>query len=161
MKAWIPPAEFPVDEGCAEGVLYSPPRGAAGSRRHARRSRHVRDRLPPVQDILAKYNPGVEGQEFATGSAAKFIAAGSDIVFEVHYTATRQAGEGPIVSRHRPRRRAAQAASPDDDRRSAHAISRFPQGARLRSQGRDDRQRAAKARLGFSRTCTIARRTTS
>ena len=42
----------------------------------------------PVQDILAKYNPGVEGQEFATGNAAKFIAAGSDIVFEVHYTAT-------------------------------------------------------------------------
>ena len=41
-----------------------------------------------MQDILAKYNPGVEGQEFATGSAAKFIAAGSDIVFEVHYTAT-------------------------------------------------------------------------
>jgi hypothetical protein len=42
----------------------------------------------PVQDILAKYNPGVAGQEFSTGSAAKFIAAGSDIVFEVHYTAT-------------------------------------------------------------------------
>ena len=41
-----------------------------------------------MQDILAKYNPGVEGQEFATGDAAKFIAAGSDIVFEVHYTAT-------------------------------------------------------------------------
>src|SRR4030095_12374825 len=42
----------------------------------------------PVQDILAKYNPGVEGQEFSTGDAAKFIAAGSDIVFEVHYTTT-------------------------------------------------------------------------
>src|SRR4029453_5657877 len=42
----------------------------------------------PVQDILAKYNPGVEGQEFGTGDAAKFIAAGSDIVFEVTYTAT-------------------------------------------------------------------------
>jgi len=41
----------------------------------------------PVQDILAKYNPGVEGQEFTTGDAAKFIAAGSDIVFEIHYTA--------------------------------------------------------------------------
>jgi hypothetical protein len=30
----------------------------------------------------------VEGQAFTTGSAAKFIAAGSDIVFEVHYTAS-------------------------------------------------------------------------
>jgi hypothetical protein len=42
----------------------------------------------PAQDILAKYNPGVEGQQFTTGSAAKFIAAGSDIVFEAHYTAS-------------------------------------------------------------------------
>ena len=50
----------------------------------------------PVQDILAKYNPGVEGQEFATGNAAKFIAAGSDIVFEVHYTATGKPRNGPI-----------------------------------------------------------------
>jgi len=42
--------------------------------------------IMPVQDILAKYNPGVEGQEFTEGNAAKFIAAGSDIVFESHYT---------------------------------------------------------------------------
>ena len=42
----------------------------------------------PVQDILAKYNPGVAGQNFTVGDAAKFIAAGSDIVFEIHYTTT-------------------------------------------------------------------------
>ena len=42
----------------------------------------------PAHDILANYNPGVEGQQFTTGGAAKFIAAGSDIVFEAHYTAS-------------------------------------------------------------------------
>ena len=38
--------------------------------------------------MLAKYNPGVEGQGFTIGGAAKFIPAGSDIVFEVHYNTT-------------------------------------------------------------------------
>ena len=42
----------------------------------------------PVQDILAKSNPGVAGQKFTVGNVAKFIAAGSDIVFEIHYTTT-------------------------------------------------------------------------
>ena len=37
------------------------------------------------QDMLAKYNPGVNAQEFTVGDAAKFIPAGSDIVFECHY----------------------------------------------------------------------------
>ena len=46
----------------------------------------------PVQDILAKYNPGVAGQNFTVGDAAKFIAAGSDIVFEIHYTTTGKPG---------------------------------------------------------------------
>ena len=41
-----------------------------------------------MQDILAKDNPGVAGQKFTVGNAAKFIAAGSDIVFEIHYTTT-------------------------------------------------------------------------
>jgi hypothetical protein len=35
--------------------------------------------------MLAKYNPGVNAQEFTVGGAAKFIPAGSDIVFECHY----------------------------------------------------------------------------
>ena len=42
----------------------------------------------PAQEILAKYNPGVNAQEFTVGDAAKFVAAGSDIVFECHYTTT-------------------------------------------------------------------------
>ena len=72
-----------------EGVLYSPPRGAPGTDGLPQVAALSETGYRPVQDILAKYNPGVEGQEFATGDAAKFIAAGSDIVFEVHYAATR------------------------------------------------------------------------
>lgn len=39
-----------------------------------------------VQEILAKYNPGIEPQEFTMNGAAKLIPKGSDIVFEAHYT---------------------------------------------------------------------------
>ena len=60
-----------------EGVLYSPPRGAIGTDGPPQVAALSETGYRPVQDILAKYNPGVEGQEFATGAAAKFIAAGS------------------------------------------------------------------------------------
>ncbi len=41
-----------------------------------------------VQEILAKYNPGVEPQVFDEDHSAKLIPKGSDIVFETHYTTT-------------------------------------------------------------------------
>lgn len=88
MKAWIRPPNSGWMKDAPEGVLYSPPRGAPGSDRLPQQAALSATGYRPVQDILAKYNPGVEGQEFGTGHAAKFIAAGSDIVFEVHYTAT-------------------------------------------------------------------------
>src|SRR5262245_16244080 len=89
MKAWVRPPDSPWMKDAPEGETYDPPRGAAGfdgttPQPIALSATGYR----PVQDILAKYNPGVEGQAFTTGSAAKFIAAGSDIVFEVHYTAS-------------------------------------------------------------------------
>ena len=88
MKAWIRPPNSTWMKDAPEGVLYSPPRGAAGFDGVAPQPPPLSATgYRPVQDILAKYNPGVEGQEFTTGGAAKFIAAGSDIVFEVHYTA--------------------------------------------------------------------------
>ncbi len=87
MKAWIRPPNSAWMKDAPEGVLYSPPRGAAGIDGVASQPPLSATGYRPVQDILAKYNPGVEGQEFSTGNAAKFIAAGSDIVFEVHYTA--------------------------------------------------------------------------
>jgi mono/diheme cytochrome c family protein len=89
MKAWIRPPNSTWMKDAPEGVMYNPPRGAAGFDGVGPQMAPVSATgYRPVQDILAKYNPGVEGQEFTTGNAAKFIAAGSDIVFEAHYTTT-------------------------------------------------------------------------
>jgi hypothetical protein len=38
-------------------------------------------------DILGKFNPGLGAQTFDFGDSAKFVPKGSDLVFEVHYTA--------------------------------------------------------------------------
>jgi hypothetical protein len=38
-------------------------------------------------DILGKFNPGLGAQDFTIQGAAKFIPKGSDLVFELHYTA--------------------------------------------------------------------------
>jgi len=38
-------------------------------------------------DILGKFNPGVGAQSFVFGDSAKFVPKGSDLVFEIHYTA--------------------------------------------------------------------------
>ena len=62
-----------VDEGRAGRRVAQT---AAGSLLRARKA---------VARILAKYNPGVNGQAFTVDGAAKFIPAGSDIVFECHY----------------------------------------------------------------------------
>ena len=87
MKAWIRPPGSAWMKDAPEGVLYNPPRGQAGQVGAVAETVKVSaSGIMPVQDILAKYNPGVEGQEFTEGNAAKFIAAGSDIVFESHYT---------------------------------------------------------------------------
>jgi hypothetical protein len=87
MKAWIRPPGSSWMNDAPEGVLYNPPRGQTAAMPPAAIPLSASG-YRPAQDILAKYNPGVEGQEFTTGNAAKFIAAGSDIVFEAHYTTT-------------------------------------------------------------------------
>ena len=38
-------------------------------------------------DILGKFNPGLGAQRFDVSGAAKFVPKGSDLVFELHYTA--------------------------------------------------------------------------
>jgi len=38
-------------------------------------------------DILGKFNPGLGSQNFTSEGAAKFVPKGSDLVFELHYTA--------------------------------------------------------------------------
>jgi hypothetical protein len=41
-------------------------------------------------DILGKFNPGVGAQDFVLGDSAKFVPKGSQLVFEIHYTAIGQ-----------------------------------------------------------------------
>src|SRR6185503_4853486 len=86
MKAWIRPPGSQWLKDAPEGELYVPKRG--GSDPAAAAAAPERTGPRPAQEILAKYNPGVNAQEFSVGDAAKFIAAGSDIVFEIHYTTT-------------------------------------------------------------------------
>src|SRR5205085_5648222 len=38
-------------------------------------------------DIIGKFNPGLGAQDFSVEGAAKFVPKGSDLVFELHYTA--------------------------------------------------------------------------
>jgi hypothetical protein len=85
MKAIIRPPGSTWLAQVPEGELYVPQRGEGSDRSVPQPSASG---PLPVQDILAKYNPGVSGQTFTVGNAAKFIAAGSDIVFEIHYTTT-------------------------------------------------------------------------
>ena len=85
MKAIIRPPNSTWLANVPEGELYVPQRGEGADRSTPTPSASG---PLPVQDILAKYNPGVAGQTFTVGNAAKFIAAGSDIVFEIHYTTT-------------------------------------------------------------------------
>jgi hypothetical protein len=83
MKAWVrfPESEWMKD--APEGELYKPQRSAAWLPGTPRARPMFGEGLS--QDMLAKFNPGVNAQEFTAGDAAKFIPAGSDIVFECHY----------------------------------------------------------------------------
>jgi len=86
MKAWIRPPGSPWMKDAPEGELYKPSRAQFVPPASTGAAEDATPQGPrPVQDILAKYNPGVNAQEFDTTGAAKFIAAGSDIVFEIHY----------------------------------------------------------------------------
>jgi mono/diheme cytochrome c family protein len=108
MKAWIRPPGSGWLKNAPEGELYSPKRGDSAEGEIVESTSNPG--VKPVQDILAKYNPGVEGQEFTIGGAAKFIAAGSDIVFESHYTTdgkpeTDQSSVGIVLAKNPPQQR--------------------------------------------------------
>ncbi len=46
-----------------------------------------RNSVDEGNDIIGKFNPGLGSQNFDVEGAAKFIPKGSDLVFELHYTA--------------------------------------------------------------------------
>ena len=107
MKAWIRPPNSNWLRNAPEGEIFVPKRGD-GSDGQAPEPQFAGNGPRPMQDILAKYNPGVEGQNFTVGGAAKFIAAGSDIVFEIHYATTGkpetdQSSVGIVLADRQPR----------------------------------------------------------
>ena len=73
MKAWV---QYPESPDHAAKASAARPQDGDAAMTGGGRSR----------DMLCKYNPGLDGQNFTVGGAAKFIPAGSDIVFETHYT---------------------------------------------------------------------------
>ncbi len=88
MKAWVRPPGSAWLKDAPEGESVMPSRGQfteAPGATTVTAAAEAPGRPRPAQEILAKYNPGVNAQEFTLGDAAKFIAAGSDIVFECHY----------------------------------------------------------------------------
>jgi len=61
-------------------------------------------------DQLGKYNPGLGAQKFDVGGSAKFIAKGSDVVFNLHYTSvgtpqTDRSRVGLVFAKEPPRQR--------------------------------------------------------
>lgn len=61
-------------------------------------------------DLLAKYNPGLGAQSFDVDGSAKFIPKGSDLVFNLHYTAggtpqTDRSKVGLVFAKHPPKTR--------------------------------------------------------
>jgi hypothetical protein len=61
-------------------------------------------------DLLGKYNPGLGAQSFNVEDSAKFIPKGSDLVFNLHYTAvgtpqTDRSKVGLVFAKHPPKNR--------------------------------------------------------
>ena len=61
-------------------------------------------------DLLGKYNPGLGAQRFDVDGSAKFVPKGSDIVFNIHYTAvgteeTDRSKVGLVFAKHPPKNR--------------------------------------------------------
>jgi hypothetical protein len=110
MRVWIRPPGSHWLEGLDYGVPMSLTEAFTKSRASARSA------SGPDQEILAKYNPGLEPQNFAIEDAAKFIPRGSDIVFEAHYItngkpAVDQSRIGLVLLKSPPERRYATVAS--------------------------------------------------
>ena len=62
------------------------------------------------ENLLGKYNPGLGAQYFDVNDAAKFVPKGSDIVFNIHYTATGKPATdrskiGLVFAKHSPSKR--------------------------------------------------------
>ena len=163
MKAWVRPPGSAWMKDAPEGEMYRPTRGqfAVVPETAGTATGDAPGGPRPVQDILAKYNPGVNAQEFTLGGAAKFIAAGSDIVFEIHYTTTGKPESGPVEGRDRVRARGAAAALYHYDWREQHPLRDSGTCGELRGQGGGDAAGGVSIGVGRNRTCIYAPKTTN
>jgi hypothetical protein len=76
-KVWVRPPGSHWMEHAIPGEAYSAGMG--------------RNSAAEGNDILGKFNPGLGAQSFDVDDAAKFVPKGSDLVFELHYTAIGEA----------------------------------------------------------------------
>ena len=95
-KVWVRPPGSHWMENAVPGEAYSTGMG--------------RNLTSEGNDILGKFNPGLGAQSFDFNDTAKFIPKGSDLVFELHYTAigepTEDASElGLVLAKHPPSER--------------------------------------------------------
>jgi len=93
-KAWVVP---PGSKWMADATPGMPYEGRETGRNDA----------ADGNDILGKFNPGLGAQSFDIGGSAKFVPKGSDIVFELHYTAigkpaTDRTKLGLVLAKHAP-----------------------------------------------------------
>ena len=73
-KVWVRPPGSHWMEDAVPGMAYEAGMG--------------RNSIAEGNDILGKFNPGLGAQTFDINGSAKFVPKGSDLVFELHYTAT-------------------------------------------------------------------------
>ncbi len=76
-KVWVRPPGSHWMEDAVPGMAYEAGMG--------------RNSIGEGNDILGKFNPGLGAQAFDVNGSAKFVPKGSDLVFELHYTAVGEA----------------------------------------------------------------------
>jgi hypothetical protein len=92
-KVWVRPPGSHWMENAEYGQAYEAGMG--------------RNSVDEGNDIIGKFNPGLGSQTFDIDGAAKFIPKGSDLVFELHYTAigeetTDRSKLGLVFAKHPP-----------------------------------------------------------
>lgn len=80
-KVWVRPPGSHWMEKAVPGEAYE---------QETQRDIMGRNQMAEGNDILGKFNPGLGAQEFTIDGSAKFVPKGSDLVFEMHYTANGQ-----------------------------------------------------------------------
>ncbi|MGA2716314.1 MAG: thiol-disulfide isomerase, partial [Bryobacteraceae bacterium] len=106
-RAYVVPPGSHFADGAEPGVAFVKPVGRPTQSAQPRAGAVL---AGPSTEILAKWNPGLEAQDFTVEGAAKFIPKGSDIAFEMHYTtigkvATDKTKVGLVLAKTPPNRR--------------------------------------------------------